>query len=111
MLTSKRCTGHFAVMLRDGETLRVEVGELGFTQKQEWRVFQDPTRYTWQVAHFIRDQMGEGDVTAVYADASCSLNGGPMQPYINKTVDLLTVTDDNLFEKRRQLWLPQQLSI
>ena len=55
--------------------------------------------------------MGEGDVTAVYADASCSLNGGPMQPYINKTVDLLTVTDDNLFEKRRQLWLPQQLSI
>jgi hypothetical protein len=112
MLTSKRCTGHFTVLLRDGQSVRVETDDLGFTLKQEWRVFQDPARYTWQVAHFLRGQMGEDHVAAVYAQASCSLNGGPVQPYINASVDLLKVTDDVFVRSRgRRLWLPQRLSI
>merc|ERR1711871_1033073 len=96
MLTSKRCTGYFEVFLHDGQVMQVEPHELGFTNKQEWRVFQDPARYTWQGAHFLCREIGEDDVNSVYAHANCSLNGGPSQPYINSSVDLLSIADDIL---------------
>ena len=93
--------------------MQVEPNELGFTKKQEWRVFQDPARYTWQVAHFLCRQIGEEDVDSVYAEANCSLNGGPTQPYINSSVNLLGIVDDILLRRRegKRMWLPQRLSI
>ena len=110
MLTSKACEGYFLVSMFDGRAMVVDPSELGFAMKQEWRVFQDPARYTQQVAFFISTKVGTNNVKAVHAHAKCSLNGGPVEPYINSSIDLL-IAGTNASSTRQRLWLPQRRSV
>ena len=102
------------------------------------RALQRP-EYAAQVARYAAEALDSGKLVAVrdgiaellglpdasltasspwtsrsaYAHANCSLNGGPSQPYLDPTCDLLTFDGTeaacDAATARRRVWLPQRL--
>eukprot|EP01006_Ploeotia_vitrea_P028528 TRINITY_DN61202_c0_g1_i1.p1 TRINITY_DN61202_c0_g1~~TRINITY_DN61202_c0_g1_i1.p1 ORF type:complete len:541 (-),score=11.31 TRINITY_DN61202_c0_g1_i1:450-2072(-) len=112
MLRHKHCEGDFTVVnTKTNATFKIGkdpvTGDINdpirLVERQIDHRFKDPV-FTRQYAYWLRDYFeqhwDDGAKVSVYANASCRLNGGGFQPYIDTTIDIAAL-------ERPPMWKPE----